>query len=105
MRISSFEVELRKLFGRRPRLKSNLTKFQQQILDKLVEAGHVVIAAADKNLGPVAVLLERYIKDALEHLLDKSTYVIIPEQQALEEDAELRLDILDWIRRYRRELP
>ena len=55
-RMSSFEVELRKLFGRRPRLKSNLTKFQQQILDKLVEAGHIVIAAADKNLGEVSNL-------------------------------------------------
>ena len=104
-RMSSFEVELRKLFGRRPRLKSNLTKFQQIVLDKLMAAGHIIVAAADKNLGPVAVLLDRYIKDGLKHLQDHSTYKIIPEQQAQEEDAELRLDIHDWMRRYRQELP
>ena len=67
--------------------------------------GRIVIAAADKNLGPVAVLIDRYIQDALVHLLDCSTYVIISERQARKEDDELRLDILDWIRKYRRLLP
>ena len=98
-------MEIRKLFGRRPRLKSNLTKFQQQILDQLIADGRIVIASADKNLGPVAVLIDRYIQDALVHLLDSSTYVIISERQARKEDDELRLDILDWIRKYRRLLP
>ena len=74
-------------------------------MDKLIADGHIIIAAADKNLGQVAVTLERYIRDALEHLLDESTYVITSEQQALKGDAELRLDIQDWICRYRRELP
>ena len=52
----------------------------------------------------MAVLLERYIRDALQHLQDKDTYVIILEQQANQEDADLRLDICDWLWKYRRVL-
>ena len=42
-------------------------------------------ALADKGLGSVAIELERYIQDALKHLLDKDTYEVVPEEQALED--------------------
>ena len=49
-------------------------------------------------------MLERYIRDALQHLQDKDTYVIILEKQANQEDPDLRLDICDWLWKYRRVL-
>ena len=56
---------------------------------------------ANKNLGPVAVLLERYIRDGLQHLQDSSTYVILSEAEALEEDLQLRKDIEAWLSEWR----
>ena len=50
----------------------------------------VVFANADKNLGHVCVTLERYIKNGLDHLMDKNTYEIISECEAYKNDATLR---------------
>jgi hypothetical protein len=43
------------------RVKSNLTKFQAGILEKICNNKNVIIAHADKNLGPVGVDAEQYI--------------------------------------------
>jgi len=64
----------------------------------------VVFALADKNLGSVAVSLARYIKDGLIHLQDASTYVILPEHEALQEGLQLQEDILSWLSKYRDDL-
>jgi hypothetical protein len=37
------------------------------------------MAQADKNLGPVGIDIEEYIKLGLEHLLDTSTYKVLTE--------------------------
>ena len=42
----------------------------------------LVIANTDKGLGPCAIELDRYIEDALIHLLDESTYVLLSENEA-----------------------
>ena len=39
-------------------------------------------ASADKNLGPVGIDTEVYIKLGLDHLLDPSTYALLTEEQA-----------------------
>ena len=98
-RLYRFEIELRRLFYKR-RGRSNLTPFQNRLLSKLQANDSVVIAQADKNLGPVAVALDRYIKDALAHLQDKSTYTIISEEQAQAEAKDLRQAITDWAHEY-----
>ena len=67
---------MRKIFGLRPRLKSNFTSYQERCFENLSWDLDIVFATADKNLGPVAVTLERYIKDELPHLQDESTYEI-----------------------------
>ncbi len=42
--------------------KSNLTKFQAGILKKICNNKNVIIAHANKNLGPVGVDTEQYIQ-------------------------------------------
>jgi hypothetical protein len=80
LQMVSFEIAIRKLFGHRPRLKSN--SFQERLLKKLRKDSNIVFASVDKNLGPVAVTLEQYIRDGLLHLQDESTYKIISPEEA-----------------------
>ena len=61
----------------------------------------MVYASADKNLGPVAIELVRYILDGLKHLKDKKTYKLISEEQAQEEIKKLRRNILTWTFKWR----
>lgn len=98
-RLYEFEIELRRLFYKRTG-RSNFTTFQEKIFKRLREDDSIVFALADKGLGPVAVNLDRYIRDALVHLQDSETYEIISEEQALEDARELRKMIWDWTAKY-----
>ena len=57
LRMSAFELKFKKLFGRRPKMKSNLPKFLENLLSNLRGMKQIIFASADKNLGPVAVAL------------------------------------------------
>jgi hypothetical protein len=58
--------------------KSNLTKLQQ-----ICSNPNIIIAHADKNLGPVGIDTKQYIRWALdEHLSDSETYVQVSEGDA-----------------------
>ena len=59
--------------------------------------GNIVFANADKSLGPVSVTILKYIQDALVHLKDKDTYLIISEEEALLEDSNLRSEIKELL--------
>ena len=61
----------------------------------------MVLQTLTENLCPVAVTLDRYIKDALKHLLDSSTYELLSEDEAFERDAALRKDIFKWTVKWR----
>ena len=87
------EIAIRKLFGHHQRLKSNFTPFQGRLFEKLGQELNIVFASAIKHLGPMAVILEQYIKDGLLHLQDEGTYEIIFQEEALLRDAELRTTI------------
>ena len=81
--------------------KSNLTKFQAGILEKIRKNKNVIIAHADKNLGPVGVDAEQYIRWGLqEHLLDTTTYQLISEEEAKIAADELYTTIYQWTRRH-----
>ena len=97
LRLSNFELRFKKLFGNRPKLKSNLPKYLQRLLERLRSMKEIIFAQADKNLGPVAVTLEQYIKDALVHLSDPETYELLTESEARARDEELRLEIRRWL--------
>ena len=58
------------LFGRRRGTK-NLTPPQRRLLADICENKSVTIAGADKNLGPVEIETEWYIRLDLSHLQDK----------------------------------
>ncbi len=56
----------------------------------------MIIASADKNLGPVGVDTEDYTKMGLDHLLDPSMYTLLTEEQAAKDIDKLRADIYSW---------
>ena len=95
---------LRSLFYRRTG-KQNLTPHQQKLLKSLQDKESVVIANADKNLGPVGIDIEHYIKLGLDHLLDASTYELLTEDKAKQEIDALWQDIYSWTVRHRSSLP
>lgn len=105
LRISDFERRFKQLFGNRPKMKSNLSGFLERLLLKLRDTKDIIFALADKNLGPVAVTLEQYIKDGLTHLMDTSTYEIISEQESFRRDKELRTKMRKWILKHAIDLP
>jgi hypothetical protein len=61
----------------------------------------IMIIQADKNLGPVGVDTEQYIRWALEdHLLDTTTYVQVSEGDAKQAAGKLFTEIYQWTRDY-----
>ena len=100
-RIGNFESALEKNF--RPRRgKSNLTKFQARILQDIRSNENIIIAQADKNLGPVGIDTEKYIRWALdEHLLDVNTYIRESEEEALAAAKNLFTEIIEWTRKHK----
>ena len=105
LRINDFERYFKGLFDNRQKLKSNLPGYLERLLLNLRDTKDIVFALADKNLGPVAVTLEQYIKDGLIHLMDTSTYEIISEQEAFKRDEELHTKIRKWILKHAIYLP
>lgn len=103
-RVNNFLKGLRGLFRQRAG-KHNLTPHQQQLLASLQENKSVIIANADKNLGPVGINVEHYIMLGLDHLLDPSTYELLTESQANQDITILWKDIHDWTVRHRSSLP
>ena len=97
-RIGEFEHAIDRNF-RPQRGKSNLTKFQANILQDICSNQNIIIAHADKNLGPVGVNTEQYIRWALdEHLSDATTYVKISEADAIKASNDLFTEIYQWTR-------
>jgi hypothetical protein len=95
---------LKNLFHRRTG-KRNLTPHQRQLLAYLQKNESVIIANANKNLGPVSIGAEHYIKLGLDHLLDSSTYEMLTEEQANQDIDTLWQDIYNWTVRHRSSVP
>ena len=95
-RVGNFEGAFTRLF--RPRNgKSNITKFQATILQSIRENENIIIAHADKNLGPIGVDTSQYICWALDdHLLDATTYQQVSEDAALQCTSDLYYEIYQW---------
>ncbi len=56
----------------------------------------MIIANANKNLGPVGIGTKHYIKLGLDHLLDSSTYKLLTKDQADQDIHDLGLAIHAW---------
>ena len=62
----------------------NLNKIQYQTLHLLKNNKHIIVLLADKNLGPVVMDRDTYIKRIIsDHLADKQTYEQLNEKVAL----------------------
>jgi hypothetical protein len=97
-RLGDFEGAITRNFQPRCR-KSNLSKFQTKILQQICNNEDIIIAHADKNLGPVGLDTETYICWALdEHLTDANTYVQVSEEEAQTSATKLYLTIYKWTR-------
>ena len=69
----------------------NLSRVQHQTLHSLKNDSKIVILLADKNLGPVIMERETYIKRVLSnHLLDKNTYEQLTDNMAKHKLNELQ---------------
>jgi hypothetical protein len=97
--VNSFLKNLKRLFCWRQG-KQNLTPHQQQLLASLQANKSIIIANADKNLGPVGIEVERYIKLGLDHLLDLLTYELLAEDQAEDNVITLKAAIHAWTVRH-----
>ena len=82
------------------KVKSNLHPFQRQQLANLRQNQSIIIANTDKGLGPCAIELPRYIRDALIHLEDKETYTVLLKSEAMAEIKKVRREIKDWLREF-----
>jgi hypothetical protein len=78
--------------------KSNLTKFQATIFQQICSNQDTIIAHANKNLGPVGIDTEQYIRWALdEHLTNATTYVQVSEANVHKARFNLYTEIYKWM--------
>jgi hypothetical protein len=93
--VNSFIKQLSgEFFWRRE--KKNLTPRQRQLLITVRKNTSTLIDSTDKNLGPVGIEADLYIKLGLEHLLDLLTYKLLSEQQAHQDAINLESQIYNW---------
>jgi hypothetical protein len=62
----------------------------------LHENKSILIASANKNLGPIGIETERYIQLGLEHLLDTLMYKLLTNHDAHQDALALKTKIYDW---------
>jgi hypothetical protein len=98
-RLFKFVAEISNRFKSR-RTNSNLCLHEKKLLKEFSDDEMLVIALADKGLGPCAVTLEQYILDALKHLGDESTYDILDEDTARSALGNISEDIWQWLEKY-----
>jgi hypothetical protein len=74
-RISEFKRHMRNSFSNRRRGHKNLLPYQQYLLNHLRKSNDFIIIPSDKNLGPVVLERETYLRRAhSDHLSDSTTY-------------------------------
>jgi hypothetical protein len=93
--VTSFIKNLQGLFARR-RSAKNLTPQQHCLLADMRENKTILIASANKNLGPVVIEMEQYNNVGLDHLLDTSTCKLLTERDAHQDALDLTTKIYDW---------
>ena len=77
----------------------NISRYQATLLQSIRSNEDIIVINADKNLGPVAIDTSETIRRALdEHLLDTSTYVQVPKDEADKAISDLNCAIFKWTR-------
>ena len=99
-RIYNFKKALTLLFTERPG-KPNLLPYQRRVLQNIRRDDNIIIANADKGLGPCSVTYEQYVNDALVHLKDATTYAQLTEAEATTAAANTCSMISEWCTKHR----
>ena len=96
VRLSQFEKKLQPLFKRRtaPR---NLTPPQLRILHSLTNNKDVVVVPSDKNLGPVILDRDTYVRKCLQNHLLSNTYEQLTEQSAKDSTSDTRTRVVEFM--------
>ena len=94
-RLFSFFCRLKHMFVKK-KGEPNLLPFQQRLLAWLQHHESWMVANTDKNLGPCIIEIAQYIKDALKHLNDVSTYQPLSKDEAKAEIDRLDKEIWSW---------
>ena len=102
-RMCRFQQELNKRFVYKQST-PNLSPSQQKILRELRNNKNIVILNADKGLGPVGVTTQQYVTWGLKHILDKTTYTLLSEINALNACETLYREIFQWTCTNRKDL-
>ena len=76
--------------------RSNLSPTQLRLLRWARTQADYIIAKTDKNLGPCAIEFARYVKDALAHFSDTSTYTFLTETEARDMARDTHRQINTW---------
>jgi hypothetical protein len=103
-RMNAFEKHLKKLFVKK-KCRSNLTECQRQTLFDLAHSTTLTICKSDKNLGPVIMDRDDYIKFVFrDHLSDTKTYKQLTVQQAQTALQQVEKKIVTWVKTYAKDL-
>ena len=86
--LHSFDSCVKNLLLKKERSPKNLSPFQAQLLATIAADDNIIIANADKGLGPTAVELPWYIKKGLKFLSNPKHYSLLAEEEAAN-DAKL----------------
>jgi len=85
--------------------RANLTKLQHCCLHSIKNNNKLIVCLSDKNLGPVIMERETYLKKCLtEHLLCPRTYVRLTEEEALQKLRDTRCKLNQIRLNYRKNL-
>jgi hypothetical protein len=96
-RLAAFKATLKGLYKKR-RFPSNLLKHQQKALDALRNQDTFLLVHCDKNLAPPVIEKTEYIRMALAHLTDTSTYRRLSPLEARMYAGQFLQTILQWIK-------
>jgi hypothetical protein len=100
-RLAASKATLKGLCKKR-RCPRNLLKHQQRSLDALRNQYTFLIVQCDKNVGPVVIEKNIYIRMALVHLTDTSTYRRLSPLEARMYSGQFRQTILQYETKYLR---
>ena len=103
-RLKNFSNTLGKLFKKRIG-KTNLLPYQTRALQLLQQQQDFLVCPCDKNLGPVIIERDDYIKIAMkDHLLDGRTYRPLSKADCANNKKRIEEELKSWMKTFNKTL-
>jgi hypothetical protein len=100
-RLQNFSSKIHDLFVRH-KATPNLLPYQCMTIQNLKTNPKLLFLDTDKGLGPCAVTYDQYVKDALVHLTDTSTFTQLSKEEAWTSARDINKQIQNWLKKYRK---